>query len=224
MKRLLSVTALFITLAILVSSTLVSCSKPISEEKALSVIKNLLTESVEINEIFFGHGLPYDQMAYLEKLEDIEDAKSQPGGQNGVYYPFYVPIDKKAKYQSENEIKEAALKVYSSEYCEYLFKLAFKGISSDSGVVSLPKYYLSDGSPKRLLVRVLDPDEKEIMPVKREYDLSTIEFIKIGRIYITFSVRSIINGEPADTIKAVAIHEKRPHDIRYNWYLDTPTY
>ena len=99
-----------LSVLLLLASLLVSCSGGMSEEEARPIVERLLTDSVEINEIYFGKGLPYDEEAYNAKMDEIKAQESIPGGSR-VSYPFYVPIAEDAKYQSIDEIKAAARRV-----------------------------------------------------------------------------------------------------------------
>mgnify|MGYP004518625207 FL=1 len=91
------------------------CSVKMSDEEARSILSELVPLSLEMNEIFFGDGLPLED-------ENAEPMESVTGGQ-------YMRVSPTAKYQSIAEIKTAAESVYTAEYLQNsVYPMAFDGV------------------------------------------------------------------------------------------------
>ena len=107
--------------------TLSGCSVKMSDEEARSILSELVPLSLEMNEIFFGDGLPLED-------ENAEPMESVTGGQ-------YMRVSPTAKYQSIAEIKTAAESVYTAEYLQNsVYPMAFDGVDD-----ARPRYAERDG-------------------------------------------------------------------------------
>ena len=189
MKKLLC-----ILLASLMMLALVSCSSH-SDEEVTEAAKSLIEASYEINEIYFGKGLP----------------KSDKN------VGSYAEVDPTCGYSTVDDLKNAALKVYSAGYCEdVLFINAFEGrsIEGDAESASYARY-IAYGED-RLTVR-LDAEETG-MVLNRTYDFSTITVEKCVRDSATITVQSLVDGAEDEIIKLNLVFENDA------WRLDSPTY
>ncbi len=109
---------------LLLAATLASCGEKHDEAEIKAALDELLPRSFELNEIYFGEGLP---------------ATTDQAEINAFYGTFavnvkslkYHPVDKSCGYTSIAEIMEATEEVYTESYAQYLYELAFDGISSD---------------------------------------------------------------------------------------------
>ncbi|MBO5127077.1 MAG: hypothetical protein J6D10_05850 [Clostridia bacterium] len=90
-----------------------------------AALDTLLPPSFELNEIYFGEGLPAtDDQALIDKLYGTFAAN--------VKSLKYHPVAADCGYASIEEIMTATEAVFTPEYSAYLYELAFDGISSDS--------------------------------------------------------------------------------------------
>ena len=189
MKKIITV-----ILSVLTVLSLASCSSH-KKEDVIEAAKSLIEASYEINEIYFGRGLPASDK----------------------YIGSYAEVDPTCGYSSIDELKNAALKVYSAGYCEdVLFINAFEGrsIEGDTESASYARY-IAYGENK-LTVR-LDAEENG-MVLNRTYDLSTITVEKCVRDSATITVQSLVDGETDEIIKLNLVFENDA------WRLDSPTY
>ena len=196
---------LFILLAAFVIA-LASCG---SKAPELDEIKDELTAlidaSAEINEIFFGEGVPvyarsgtdeetvmYDGM--IESLDDYEMVRSD------------------AKYLSIDEIKMAAEKVYSDDYLESIYDMAFVGYADETVGVCAARYYEWDGWMYKSM------SFEPVVTGTRTYDCDTMKIVKPSRAdYVNFTVNSEKDGEKLTvTLSAILTDD--------GWRLDSPTY
>ena len=101
-----------------------SCGSRTDVASLAPEVRELIARSEELNEIYFGEGLP--------KTEDQAIIDEFYGGfAANVRSLKYTPVDSGCGYSSIDEIKAATAEVFSEDYCAYLYELAFDGISSD---------------------------------------------------------------------------------------------
>ena len=145
----------------IVVGVLYGCMPQYDVSEVPAAAKELIEASYEINTIFFGEGLP--TIGYDGSDELMGDS--------------YSVLTEDSPYKTEAEIKEAALKVYTEEYCAFLFEKAFIGqevdFSNDDDsvveVVQIPARYLTyEGE---LIVRNVEDEER--LTLNRTYDTGT---------------------------------------------------
>ena len=113
-----------VTLA-LSALVLTSCGSKYDPAELKTALDTLLPPSFELNEIYFGEGLPAtDDQAVIDKLYGTFAAN--------VKSLNYHPVAADCGYSSIEEIKTATEEVFTPEYSAYLYELAFDGISSDT--------------------------------------------------------------------------------------------
>lgn len=101
-----------------------SCGKSVDVSEMIPEVRELIERSGELNEIYFGDGLPKtDDQAEIDAFYGTFAAN--------VRSLNYTPVDGDCGYSSIDEIKAATAEVFSDDYCAYLYELAFDGISSD---------------------------------------------------------------------------------------------
>lgn len=111
-----------------------SCSRPPELAQVKDELIALLEGSYVINDILFGAGLTteYDESGlYDEYTEEIQNFESYYSDDQ-IFHYFYSPVvattkDGTKQYTSINEIKDAALKIYSEDYLRKVFVQAFEG-------------------------------------------------------------------------------------------------
>lgn len=206
--------AVLLALLLLLSACLVSCA---SKAPALSEVRGRFEEvieaSYEINEIFFGEGLPTHD-------RDGEFAK-----ENNIYYGFegydaYEYVTEDSPYHFVEDIQAAAARVYSADYLEEISTMAFIGYADENtGAVSTARYLEKDG----ILLRYAfgDKDPFHILPGKRRYLMDTMEIVTPSNATsVNVKIDSYLLGAE-DEILSVTLRFVLEND---EWYLDTPTY
>lgn len=204
MKRIIKLTlrAAAIAAAVAVLLSVSACGKTYSDEEIKSAAAELIEASYEINEIFFGEGLP------SAEPEDTDVMK-------------YLHIAEESPYHTEEEIKTAALAVYSEGYCKLLFQRAFSGFSLDDNS--------EDGidSPQLVDARfvtyndelvILPLEEDDIMKLDRTYDTANITVLKQKSGTAIITVPSFVDGVKSDDVRLNIIKTEK------GWRLDSPTY
>lgn len=206
----------YLILLVTLLAVLTSCGEtdPAVIEAALA---ELIPASYALNEIYFGEGLPIS--SDREKAEAFYDSM----GAGSEISLNYHPADPDCGYSSIDDIKAATLAVFSDSYADYLFTMAFEGLSSvfDEGTetqvtktVAYARYLETDGM---LTVRMDIPEEA--MPLNRTYDTSDFHVVREKDGYILVEVQSYVDGEPDQRIEVKLV---RNSDGEFR--LDSPTY
>ena len=183
---------------------LFGCARPLSigEEEALSVLTELVPLSYEINDLFFGNGLPA-----------ADPPEERPGTVS------YRPVRDDCSYRSTDEMKAAAAKVYSARYLESVFVTVFSGNENDAQAGELgldmstsPRYREIDG---RLTVDV------SYQPLAIRGRLTVVS-VTLGRATPQYvATETVCRNEAGETETLRILLTKNPDGA---WRLDSPTY
>ena len=196
MKKIIAVLSL---LAIIIS--LAGCGKTPKEEplmledaEAVKILEKLIPLSEKINDIFYGKGLEYEDT-----------------GEENV---IYMPVKKDSPYQTADEIKKEAEKVYSKAYLSGVYTMMFDGVKSENndGVTDFsadPRYKEIGGKlyvnityePFKLETKCL-PETAKV--TERTADHVTVLLECTGRNIGEIELDLVLDGG--------------------EWRLDTPTY
>ncbi len=196
------IAALALIISLILS--LSSCAPKITDEEAIAYAAPLLEASVEVNEIYFGFGLPNDYGEYTPGDGPLNEEK---------FGPTYARITADAEYKTETELEALAATVYSQAYCIYLHQLAFVGFSGENEAAVYPKYITEEDGT--LTVKV---SGFPVVTKVRTFDVSTLTVVKNKADRITMTVATFIDGEPDETIRVDIVPGPN------GWKLDTPTY
>ena len=198
-------------LAALLACTLSSCGQKYSEDEIRAALEELIPASAEINEIYFGEGLPLsvDEDEYQKYYSMLDTDVSALG---------YEPVSEDCKYQTEAELREATLAVFSEEYSEFLFERAFNGLSvvyddETTANAVYARYIETDGV---LTKRVGSKDEA--LPLGREYSISEAVIVRQRADFVLVDVPSSVDGEDDVTVRLKLVMTDA------GWRLDSPTY
>jgi len=203
--KIIALTAVLILAAVMAAS----CGADYTKEELCKSAGALIEASYKINEVYFGEGLPISE-------EDSEDAKKF-AEENGLTLENvqFLPVTEESPYTSIDEIKKDTEKVYSKEYCEYLYSMAFEGFSTEDGTAAVYAKYIEDEGG--VLTARIDLVENAL-PLDRKYDLSSIKAKKMKKDMATVTVDSYIDGKKDETLTFTLVKEED------GWRLDTPTY
>ena len=185
-----------------------SCSK-LERDEVVTIAAELIEKSYEINEIFYGEGLPLNEW-------DLERVKANY--ENGVYssvgIPPYVTVSDECEYTCIDDIKEAARAVYTESYCSGMFEAAFEGIRGGGGVFYYARYIEND-----LGYLAMKYDAAgSAYELSRTYDMESLLIDKQTSSYVTFTVDSYVDGVLSDPVQL------KITSTPSGWRLDTPTY
>ena len=208
MKKI-SFAVIFFVMTAVICLSLCSCSR-LSDEDAVNTAAVLLEKSCEVNEIFYGKGIEVDEKSQEYALEALNEDVD-------VKVASYADVHADYPYQTVDELKDLALAVYSSAYCESMFDIAFTG-HKDSNTGAIVEYARFIESEYGILTQRVDIED-EILYKGRTFNTDSIEILKKTASYVLFTVDSEIDGAPSDNLKIKMIK-----DTDEAWKLDTPTY
>ena len=132
----------------------------------------LVETSYELNEVFYGEGLPYYDRT-LSVYESLYSDYTTVG-----YTKDYNIVSSNAKYHSIEEIKQAAQKVYSKSLLEEsVYPSVFDGLmvsDAGSGAHYAAARYIEDNKDLYILIE----KEDAFHPTPLVYDYSTMKIIR----------------------------------------------
>lgn len=201
MKKLL----LLLALALLVVGCAEEPAPSIDEVKPRLI--ELIEASWEVNDIFFGEGLP------------AIDRDSDYAKENHVYYMDevggnYDIVTPDCPYQSVSMIKEAAERVYSPGYLASIYETMFVGVADESAGMLYARYLDTDSGLRKSNVH------EPIVTARRLYDYDSAAVVMPSNdSYINVEIDSHLEGQ-SETLR-VRLTLVREGDV---WLLDTPTY
>lgn len=207
-------TAILLLALIMAAGVFSSCA---SEPPQLGEVKDELVALVEasygINGIFFGEGLEtYARGGKFDKEHHLYDG-------NDSEYASYEYVTEDCGYLFTEKIKTDAEKVYTLDYLEGIYTMAFDGYADENtGAVTTARYLDVNGWLMKYAYG--DSDPFNILPGKRVYDFDTMEIVKPSTAkYLNVEINSHLEGE-TEQMK-VTLRFKLTDD---GWRLDNPTY
>lgn len=205
---------IFLALAVILL-TLVSCGSKYSETEIKAALDELLPKSYEMNEIYFGKGLPIS-----EDKDVLEDFYA--GFESDIDMINYHPVAADCPYQNETELRDATLQVYTEEYAEYLFQRAFSGISAQvqnaEGLTETYSAIYAMYIEENGVLTVRLDLEKDALALNRELKTEKMRILSERGNVVTVVIPTYVEGEP--DVDAHIRLVKTPD----GWRLDSPTY
>ena len=175
----------------------------------------LVEASYEVNEMFFGEGLPtyerggdYDKEYKLYNNDDNE-------------YAYYEYVKQDTGYYFTEQIKWKAEEVYTAEYLSGIYTMAFDGYADENtGKVTTARYLDSSGWLMRYAFGENDPFDK-LAGKKRRFDFDSMAVVKpYSSGYVNVSIDSYLDGAEDERLN-ITLHFKKTSE---GWRLDAPTY
>lgn len=206
MKRIISV-ILLIALSLL---TLISCGdRKYDEEEVKTAARKLIVDSVILNEIFWGEGLPY-----------IEDRNTA----DGSYYEAEFMYHKNLGFETLDELMELTEKTFSKGQCSVIEETILSSVVVGEETMTLSRYYqkVSLEDNKTPVCIMVNSDCQNLIVGESEYDFDSIKVIgsEKNKVYVTVNVTiSLEEYEPQTRTVRIALVEEDD-----GWKIDTPTY
>ena len=206
------------TVALILAGALLSCVGCAGRAPKLELIYDrvvaLIEESYELNEIFYGKGLPYCDRN-LPVYETLYSDYTKIG-----YTKNYNIVSEQAKYHTVEEIKQAAAKVYSSALLESsVYPGVFDGLmQSTPGSTSkyLPARYIQDNTDLYVLIE----EENAYHPTPVIYDYASMKIIRPSNAKrVSISINAWEEDQP-DRVFEMELCLLKENDV---WLLDKLT-
>ncbi len=188
----------FVILSAVILTSFISCSgeEPPKEEEVIPAAKELLEAAVEVNRIFFWEGLPHVQPTDNELSgTDLE----------------YIDLTEEYMYLSETDLMNKAKAVYSEQYCNDIYSVAFEGIKVTDENALYPMYIVEQGVMK--INRKLSEEGLD----ERLPKIDTVKAVELKPKRVVVSVE-FDRGGVTEKQNVTLVKE---FDL---WRLDTPTY
>lgn len=171
MKKIL----IIVLCLIMVSISLVSCSRPPEYSEIEDRLKELIEASYEINEILFGDGLEVYEKVYEPEILLYRDASDR------IYYYYVIEDEELGKiyayrntevlyFTSSKTEKDGEEYVYLDENGNYYYQIDYNGSDMDKEVSS----YEDKQSGKKYYFYVI---EDETLGKVYEYRLQTVKYL-----------------------------------------------
>ena len=204
MPRKVRIVIVLLAVLTAVTALLCACARIPKVEDLREDVAALLEAAPEINEVFFGAGLPVVDREAPENADLYRDVPEA--------LALYDVVDvEHSKFQSIDHIKAAALRVYSSACISPLFDTAFEGVSSDANpssvLVSKPYFVEQDGRLYQLRRSELDPDFDPIRnrSLVVDYDTLAVNKRSSTETSVVLSVSAHLLTDPATETKTFRI-------------------
>ncbi len=176
----------------------VSCGKGPELDEVREHIESTVEKSIELNEIFYGDGLP----VYKEMITGKD---------------YYLVNTELSEYDSIDELKAALAEVYTTDYCTSINEVMFVGIA-DNLVSLLPRFIEEEMSGTLMQ----DKYAESILLGERVFDFDAMTMENSSRKSFTVRIPATLNGEKDED--AVLTFRKEMTDGKVVWKLDSPTY
>ena len=207
-------TAVFIA-AILMLLSLIGCGEKYTESEVRAALDKLIPASAELNEIYFGEGLPIAGNEE-EILALVAEADTD------IEVIHYEPVSPYCKYLTEAELKDATYAVFSQEYADFLVQRGFSGISSsmvnsdgemETTSAVYARYIETDG----ILTRRIGLGD-EVIKLGRQYDLDGMVIARQNTGYVLVDIPTAVDGKSDVKVRLKLVMTDG------GWRLDSPTY
>lgn len=175
----------------------------------------LVEASYEINEMFFGEGLPtYERGGEY-------DRQNQLYSENNTEFDYYEYVMPDSGYYFTDQIKWKAEKVYTEDYLNDIYTMAFDGYADENtGTVTTARYLDANGLLVKYVFGDSDPFDK-LDGKKRRFDFESMKIVKpYSSNYVNVSIDSYLIGEENEILN-ITLHFKKTSE---GWRLDAPTY
>ena len=183
MKKFSSVLLAFALLFTAVTAFTACGGRAPKIEEIYDRIVSLIEASYEINDLFYGKGLPY----YDRELPIYRDLYSDYTTLG--YTENYHIVRSDAKYRSIDSMKMAAEEVYTRELLDLVYRSAFEGVvvnDAVAGVASSDAQYLQTNDHLYISKAFVEGHH----PTPMVYDYATMEVIRPSnatRVFVTMN-------------------------------------
>ncbi|MBO5212811.1 MAG: hypothetical protein J6B60_04645 [Clostridia bacterium] len=175
--------------------------KRVNNDEALDIVKEIVSDSQELNEIYFGKGLAFDD--------------------NGIESDDFSPVSADSPYQSREALEKRTYEIFSKGYASDIIDMAFMGKMS-LGVTNYARYTArggsTDGSGYLYVYEKIEPTVEKLP----KYEYGTTKIIKNSRSFIVAEITT----RDGDTIRITLVYEGKENGktLYGGWRLDSASY
>ena len=177
-KQIIKSTIAILLVAIMAMS-LVSCGK-VTEDEAVSLVKDLVSRSYDLNVVYYGEGIKY----------------KETGNSNSIY----LPAAETEKFMLKTALILETRAVFSETLAGSLIDMSFNGIASEINQNSVQSRYIVYGDDDWIYV---NKDYEPVVDTVAKYDYNSIKITKISRRFIEAEIYTTDNK----TVEITLINE-----------------
>ena len=168
--------------------------------KNAAEICRLIDRAYEVEELFYGEGLPYDDPQGRTPEELLATAQSTIERQT-----MYLPVSADAKYQSKSEMLDLARSVYADKVVKGIEEAGFGGSKDANGVSIIYARYIehSDGPMTVNIESIANP-----LISGRTFDTSTLKIVRKGPDYVVVSADAYTKDGKPDGTKEFTVYKE----------------
>ncbi|MBR5140080.1 MAG: hypothetical protein IKV16_03405 [Clostridia bacterium] len=205
MKRIISL----ILLLVLTVTAFTACDRKYDENEVKAAAEKLIAESILLNDIFWGDGLPhYEDKNYSD----------------GDYYAAIEAYHYGLGFTTVSELRALTESVFSTEYTNIIASTVFSEIYDGQEMVYTSRYYqkysAGDGvTPESIMV---NSNWKKLLNGEVSYDYSslTVTHSEDEVVYVTINATVTLDGKnPKTSTLEIGLIEEDA-----GWRIHTPTY
>lgn len=161
-----------IILSIILTATLavsmVGCGCGVEEAEAIILVKDLVSRSYELNVVYYGEGLEYEESGNPDQL--------------------YLRARTGQELASKTELMKRTREVFSKNLAESMINTAFSGVSSDPSLGSVQSRYALQGDPDWIYV---NKDYEPVVEKAAVYNYDTIVITKTSGSFIEATIETV---------------------------------
>lgn len=182
-----------------------SCEKPAADEEILSSARTLVADAAQINDIFYGEGIPYAM------------GNDGSGGSIGNYSPADPLYLEKIGVKTVEDLKKMTSKVYSEGVCNVIFETKLSSVSDGTVYAGYAEYIELPNAGLSVYVKRLDYINAEC-----EYKTDTLKILEKSSDTATLSVEVTLTnrGQTQEKVKEFKMIKTEDGE----WLLDSMTY
>ena len=170
MKKGIVKAILALMLVTVIAFSIVSCGAP-DDETAISLVKDLVEKSYELNEIYFGQGLKY----------------RDSGNPNDIY----MPVLETEKYILKTRLLEKTREVFSESLSYSIIDMAFNGVASEINQNSVQSRYMVMSDDDLLYV---NKNYEPVVDKVARFDYTSVVLTKVSGRFIVANIKTV-DGE-----------------------------
>ena len=165
-----------VLLMVILTVSAVGCKK-VSEDEAMSLVKDLVSRSYNLNVVYYGEGLKYKD--------------------NGNSNSIYMPVLETEKDALKSVLVKETYEVFSETYAISLVDMAFNGIASEINQNAIQARYIVYGDDDLIHV---NKEYKPVVDKVSQYNFETTKITKISRRFIEATIYTTENKEVEITL------------------------
>ena len=189
---------------------LCSCEKDreYDDGEVIAAAKSLLSESIKLNTVYYGHGISY----LSDRIGEGTYCEADPIHLSALGFDTIA------------ELKEKTLTVFTDSYSEQIFKTKLEPITVDGQIIELSRYYqsykdLEGTEPDCIMV---NKNMKVIFDDRMTFDYGSIRVLGSEGEFVKLEVDVTVKNEDGDsktlTLSVTLLEESD------GWRIDNPVF